>query len=265
MGTTTVIYADTLFFVNFSMDFLALYLTARMTRRRVRPVRMATAAAVGAAFAVLAAALGSGWQEGAAIAAASAAVAAIVAAAMTALAFGQAGGCTLIFAGVSMGLGGIMTAAIGMLERITGGSMHVTPDASPVLFAVVAAVSGGFTLLWGRVRRRSRRHDVITVTAFGQTWTLTVLVDSGNLLREPISGRSVIIAAASRLPVTEEMWQTRARLIPAGSIGGRRILRGFLPDRVMCGGRELDAVVALDPRADSYDGCDGILPEILIS
>ena len=50
-----VIYADTLFVVNFSMDFLALYITGKSLHTPIRPGRLALAAALGALFATMSA------------------------------------------------------------------------------------------------------------------------------------------------------------------------------------------------------------------
>ena len=83
-------------------------------------------------------------------------------------------------------------------------------------------------------------------------------------MREPISGKAVILAAEGKLNLEESLILHRVRLIPAKSIGGERLLTGFLPDRVTWKDRELDAVIAVDREAEGYGGCDGIIPEILL-
>ena len=47
-----VIYGDTLFLVNASMDFLALFLTCRILWRRARPVPLSIAAVLGGVYGV---------------------------------------------------------------------------------------------------------------------------------------------------------------------------------------------------------------------
>ena len=240
------------------MDFLALFITARLTHARIRTGRMAASAAAGAVFALAAALLDALTAAPAAKIAASAACAA----GMCALTFGSVRTLPM-FAAVSMSLGGIMSAlysAIGLPPD----AMTSAPEASPVLFAAVSAASAAISLLWARSKKRGTRTAAVRIEADGVSWELTALVDSGNLLREPISGRAVIIAAKAKLAIDERAMASRLRLIPAGGVTGDRLLAGFLPDRVECGGREVDAVVALDPGAADYDGCDGILPEILM-
>ncbi len=46
---TQIIYGDVLFIINFSMDFLALFVKEKMLRRRASPLGLAAAAALGAA------------------------------------------------------------------------------------------------------------------------------------------------------------------------------------------------------------------------
>ena len=48
------VYADLLFLVNFSMDYLCAYLTAAMLRRRAEPWRLLISSTVGGIYAVLA-------------------------------------------------------------------------------------------------------------------------------------------------------------------------------------------------------------------
>ena len=241
------------------MDFLALYVTARLTHAKVRAGRMAAAAAAGAVFALAAAVADS---AAAGFFAAKLAAAAACAAGMCVVTFGSVKQ-TPAFAAISMSLGGIMSALYAAIGRPPG-TIPAAPEASPMLFAVVSAASAAISLAWGRSRRRTTRRETVRIEADGKSWELTALVDSGNLLREPISGRAVIVAAAGKLAIDERAMAKRLRLIPAGGVTGERLLAGFLPDRVECGGREVDAVIALDPGAADYNGCDGILPEILL-
>ena len=55
-----VIYADVLFAVNFSMDFLSLYLTGKVFRARMRPVPLTLAAGIGALYGTASLFLGPG-------------------------------------------------------------------------------------------------------------------------------------------------------------------------------------------------------------
>ena len=54
---TRAIYADTLLLINFSMDLLSLYITVKLMRGIIRPVRMTRAAGIGALWALASALL----------------------------------------------------------------------------------------------------------------------------------------------------------------------------------------------------------------
>ena len=46
------LYADVLFLVNFTMDFLTLFIAASLTRRKIKTLRLSASSAVGAMYGV---------------------------------------------------------------------------------------------------------------------------------------------------------------------------------------------------------------------
>ncbi len=286
----TVIYADSLLAVNFSMDFLALYIAARLLHAPLRPLRLAAGALIGAVFA-LAAVVTEAYIYGSAWMAAELVLSGIFAVIMCACAFGhkRVFGTALTYGAVNIGLGGIMTALYSFVGRIsdTLGAVPVStsPSASPPLFGVIALVSGAVSLLYGKFRWRSgaKRRINVTVWAFGCEFSAELLCDSGNLLCDPYSGKPVVIIScaslqgilpteiiqAARMPerITSlsEAAALRVRLIPAGSVTGQGMLLGFTPERLCIEGRETDAVVAIGTDITDYGGSDGIIPQTLIT
>ena len=110
------------------------------------------------------------------------------------------------------------------------------------------------------------------------------LLDSGNLVREPISGKYVILVgidAAMPLLSAEEiralregdaefLLRRRFRLICATGVDGvRRTLYGFAPKKIVLtdGKRqaELDAYIAVSPTERGFGGFDGIAHPSLIA
>lgn len=272
------------------MDFLALYIAARLLNVPPRPLRLAAGALIGAAFALAAVVTeayiyGSGWMAAMLLASA---VCAVI---MCICAFGQKRvlGAAVTFGAVNIGLGGIMTALYSLVGRISDafGAMPVSggPSTSPLLFSVITLVSTAVSLLYGRFRSRSgsKRRINVTVDAFGCEFGAELLCDSGNLLCDPYSGKPVVIISeafldgklptelinAARMPeriasLTEPAAH-RVRLIPAGSVTGQGILLGFTPDRLCMEGRELDAVVAIGIGITDFGGADGIIPQTLLT
>ncbi len=285
MPTTTVIYADALFMVNFSMDFLSLYITARLMHTTVRPLRLALSAAIGAIFALISVALEQNMRS-IPVKLAFILGFAICAIVMTKIAFNGTLRSAAAFGAVNIGLGGIMTAIYSMLGRVADSlqleTVDAAPDSSPILFVLIAAVSGGVSLLYGRFKECGGRQAEVVIRAFDGEVKLRLLVDSGNLLRDPISGRAVIIVSAEKLaPILPKTFLSaaedptaidwggmqnaaRIRLIPMTGVTGKGMLLGFAPESVTSEGREIEVVIAIDPSADRYGDCEGIIPEMIL-
>ena len=273
---TYEIYADTLFIVNFSMDFLSLFITGKLTHSSVRPIRLTISAVIGALYATLSVVFDSGdiysrvmW------------FAAFIFCALTMCRISYSLGpkrLLPVFLAVNLGLGGLMSILFGAARR-SGLVTDRSDGASPLMFLLFMLISGAVSLLYGRLRvfGGKRREVSSRITLLGETAEARLLCDSGNLLCDPISSKPVIILAprifGERLPVELRAGETdvgalsgslcaKLRLIPAQGVTGSRLLVGIVPDEVLVDGNEVDAIIAL---ADgSYDGCDGIIPEELI-
>ena len=273
---TYEIYADTLFIVNFSMDFLSLFITGKLTHSPIRPLRLSIAAAIGALYATLSAVFDSGDLLSRGLWSAAFVICALT---MCKVAY-NLGLKRLIpvFLAVNLSLGGLMSILFSAARR-NGLTVENSDGASPLTFLIFALISGVVSLIYGRIRLfGDRRREVESkVTLLGETAGAKLLCDSGNLLCDPISSKPVIILSpkifGDRLPPELQASDpdisalsgrlcTKLRLIPARGVTGSRLLVGVVPDEVLVDGNEVDAIIAL---ADgSYDGCDGIIPEELV-
>lgn len=282
----TVIYADSLWMVNFSMDFLALYICGRFLKIPMKPMRLALAAAIGGVYGVLSALLefGMGAVTGGVIIVIGA-VACVLA--MTGLGFGAKGlaalKSALTYTAVNMGLGGVMTALYSFVGKAAGffgmGQQEMAPSASPIFFAIAALISGVVSLAYGKFKNKTEEKRKVTaeLTLLGKSMPLSLLCDSGNLLRDPFSGKPVIVIskasldgilpaefdlAKSDLSVMEEL---KARYIPVSGVAGTGMFLCFCPDKISVEGRLIDGMVAIDENDQDYGGCGGIIPQILIN
>lgn len=291
MYKTAVVYADSLLIVNFSMDFLALYITARLLHISIRPLKFMLGAVIGSAWAFASVFIDS-FTKVPMLEIFMIAVNGACAVFMVLIAFGVRGIAALkaamTYIAVNVGLGGIMTALYSFISKTVGTfgeiSVNTTPDASPLMFCTAAAISGAVSLLYGRIRSSAvcRRQVELTIIMQGHEIVTNALCDSGNLLREPFSGKPVIVLCAdsikdilpnellaaavapdliASLPI--EM-SHKMRLIPAGTVMGQGMLLCFLPDRICVDGRAVDAVAAIDANTVDYDGCGGIIPQSLL-
>ena len=288
---TRVIYADSLLVVNFSMDFLALYITLKLQNGVVRPLRMSLAASIGAVWALVSVLLepytANIFLQMIMLAAhiVCAAVISSVAAGARRVSLGR----TLTFVAVNVGLGGIMTALYAFIGKtawsVTRDGDAASADSSAVVFILAAFVAGAVSLAYGRFKAHSlgRKRVRVTLAAFGKESEIDVLCDSGNLLRDPFSGKPVVVLCAERMKSvlpselicaaesTEQIahlpsqMAERVRLIPASTVTGRGMMLCFVPDRIEVEGNIVDAVAALDTHSENYEGCDGIVGQILLN
>lgn len=282
----TVIYADSLWMVNFSMDFLALYICGRFLKIPMKPHRLAIAAAIGGVYGVASALLefGMGTVIGGVV---SVLGAVTCVAAMTALGFGTKGlaaiKTALTYTAVNVGLGGVMTSLYSFAGRAADlfgtGGYEASPSASPVFFALAAFISGVISLAYGKFRNKSleKREVLVEVCVLGRSISLKLLCDSGNLLKDPFLGKPVIVISEASLrdilptelgaeePALSVIHTLKARLIPVSGVVGKGMLVCFRPDRISVEGKTVEAAVAINSGGGDYGGCDGIIPQILIN
>ena len=282
-----VIYADTLLLVNFSMDFLAIYITVKLTRGVVRPIRMASSAAVGAVWALVAELLEvycTGVFAQILMLIAHLACASLIIAVAQRTSVPNVGQ-TVTFIAVNIGLGGVMTALYSLVGSVfdTSDLQGVSSDApSAAVFVVAAAIAGAVSLIYGKFRARSldRKKVQMTLTVLGNTAAFEALCDSGNFLCEPFSGRPVVILSAKRMEgrlpgeliaaahdhtKMVDLQECRVRLIPTSTVTGGGMMLCFTPTRMCIEGKAVDAVAAIDLNSEGYGGCDGIVGQTLLN
>ena len=282
------IYADVLFIINFSMDFLSLYIAGRLMHFRMKAGRVILGASLGALYGVLELLLSVAPFPKLLITVG-------VLCLMCFTAFGcerfrtYAASAALTF-GVSMLIGGIMTSAFLGLGNHTsyveiGGTIATVWGDLPIWqFALFALISALLTWGLGKIFRRKRaiRTCVLRMRFEGREKEVTALVDSGNLLEDPVSGTPVIFLkekAARGLPSSLLCTMKsgaaslssddvgKLRVIPGRTVAGEGIMLAAVPDRV-CLRRDgvwesRRALVAVDFSGGDYGGFEALVPEAL--
>lgn len=211
------LYADSLWLLNFVLNLFVCILTNRRLLRSSTPVRLVLAAAAGACCYLLPFV----WNAPALLKYGCGILGASVL--MLWIAFRPASlpawrACAVQLALVSFLLGGLLLAALRVVPQAAriAGSM-------PGLFTAGALA---MWLLWGRqrVQERERRDPVcrVTLCCGDRRESVEALVDSGNSLREPISGEPVAVLAQSvfgALARGNEECFAGFRAVPYHSIG----------------------------------------------
>ena len=292
MGQT--VYIDLFFLINFSMDFLCLFLTAKLMSEKIHSGRYVLAASVGGVYACVALLL---YIDGI-LAMAIDSFACII---ISFIAFFESRRIrqiplfALVFTATSMVLGGFMTALFNLFNRlklseIFGGDGN-SEDSPSVWILLLLAVGGGiFTKLCGAFFRKRglRKYANVEIFLEGRRIQLRAMADSGNLLREPLSSRPCIVADAKRLEgffpreilsvmkdkcVAEigkipPKYARRICFIPTRTAVGEGMLLGLRTDRIVVETekekKEVDAVVVISELENSADGSDALIPNELL-
>lgn len=285
------VYGDILFFVNFCMDFQCMFLTARLLHRPFPLWRGVIFSALGALYACAALFLAVPSRV------AFVADCGVCLLMCVGVFYSRKGRARrvllpfLLYFGVSMALGGVMSGMATLLSKADLPPGREGGELSSVGFFLLAAFGGTATLLWGRLcqRRAKGKRAELTLTLAGKSRSFQCLVDTGNLLRDPVSGRPVALidrrAAKGFLPeavltvagerdahgLTElpQELVRRTRLVPASTATGGGMLLGLLPDRAVLdtgrGGAEVALLIAPVALNASGEDCDVLLPAALIT
>lgn len=246
------VYIDLYFLTNVSMDLLCLMITAALLHRTVKRFRAIAAAVLGGGYAVAALLFSLDGIVGFVSDLSVAFLMCTVAFYVRKTSFLQLLRCTLVQALVSMMLGGVMTALYACLNRLHLPLEVLQGDGLSVwTFALLTAVASIATLRGGKLFGLSQKTKSVTVHAvlFGKSVTLSAMVDSGNLLRDPVSGKSVIVADTARIapllpPAMRQAYASndftallstyehakRLRPIPTETATGTGLLFAIVPD-----------------------------------
>ena len=224
----TVVYIDSLFLLNFVVNYLLLLSAARLAGEIIRRLRLALGAALGALYAAAVFFPGMAFLLHPACKLGTAVL-------MLLCAFGGSRRLlrlTLVFFGVSAAFGG----GIFAIELLSGrglslknGIFYSAMDLRLILLSA-AACYAVLTLVFRRTAKHSgpsRELVPAVLTIEGRCVALTALVDTGNTLTDPVTNRPVMVAEGEKL----------VRLFPEGEAPDQSELRDPVTamERLSCG------------------------------
>lgn len=265
-----ILYLDSWFALNLLCDYLLCLLTARCAGLYLKRRRYALAALLGALFACAAYLPGLS-----ALALPGSKL--LCGGAMGGIAFGverRPWRCLLLFFALSAAFGGALTLLSGP------GPVYF----SFRTFALAFLVCYGVGALLFRCQSVLREQEPVPVTVehCGRAARFRALRDTGNRLRDPVTGAGILVASPRALrdifrqeiPLLEALdpvallelscqipeLDGRLRLLPFSAVGrDSGLLPVFRPDRLLVDGRERrDLLIAIAPQAGG-DGFEAIL------
>lgn len=250
-----VIYIDVLLSVNFLVDWFLIRLAGKLGGAKSSKIRICLGALIGSLFSltILLPRMNAIFSY---------LFSAMCAAVMCAVSFGVKRIKTTFRAFMwlymlSACYAGIMIAVWFLLcpsgMEINNGFVYldIKPEAI-ILCAVLCYAVISLLSRYGKIKNKDTVHCRLLIEHKGRKASLDGLVDTGNLLTEPISGLPVIIAASDAVsdivPSSLCSFKTGAayvkgeklRLVPYKTIAGDNLGAAFLPDRitVICNGEQ---------------------------
>lgn len=196
----TVIYLDTLFLLNAIMDYLLLLCSARLAGEELPRLRMAIGAVLGGAYAVVAVLPGMEFLLHPVCKLGSAALMVVVGLGAGRRLLRQS---VIFFALACAFGGGVLAISLlgGQGLSLGGGLVYSGMDVKIVLLSA-AGCYVLFALALSRVGRHTPENGELVpvrLKLFDREVSFTALVDTGNTLSDPVSGRQVVVADADIL------------------------------------------------------------------
>lgn len=180
-------------------------------------------------------------------------------------------------------IGGVVGWLYGLLDKsilpLINQADGGAENKKMLLLSMLILLSIGIVKLFLRIFMSSQqcRTASVSIALSDQTANVDGFFDSGNMLTDPLSGRSVIIVKyhaienllskyGGELAFTEptEDIKKRMRVLPTKNVGNDCILYGLLPDTVLIklGKKTMraDVVIAVDFTKGNFGGFDAIIP-----
>lgn len=263
-----IIYADILLLINFVLDFLCIFITARLTAKKFRPLRIISASVFGAAYSLIYYALyPMEWYFLLPLHILSACLMCVIA--FKLFSFKDFLKTVAVFMLTSALMGGILSAVYGISGKFSDGFYAEISASGLIIISVLSTVIAlGYSILAKkRAVAKSMRAEIYINE---EPILVNLLVDSGNMATEPFSSLPVIILRSAVLPPPLDKPELEnspvpLRIIPVKTSSGGGTLFGFIPKKVILRPifekeKNIEAAVAIDTKTNSFASYDGLLP-----
>ncbi len=166
-----------------------------------------------------------------------------------------------------------------LFEKIEGGAENRRLLVISLIILIAIGVLRVFIMIFGSSRGYGTAK--VTIKLFEKSVQAEAMIDSGNLVRDPMSMRPIIfikrelavkifpenLIELSDLDGLDKRIRKRIRLIPVSKGDVTHVYTGVLPDSVQFNGdegvNELDLIVAIDKEEGTYNGYLALAPSVL--
>ncbi len=276
----TTVFGDILFIINFSMDFLSLYISGKILHLQMSKKHLLLSSAIGGIYGVVSLMIKGTLPY---IALNISVYLLMCFTAYKNIVFSQYVKLCILFYSVSLLMGGAVSASYTFIDSIladisSAETLIETRKIPFYIFLVIITVCVALAYITGRIFTQSKdiKDAYITAILGEQKTDMHLLIDSGNLLHDPLSGAPVILVTNEKFKkltgcdgktvLNCEKLLSKIRCIPAQSAGGNIMLYGITPDKLYIGTKKekvpLSAVIAVCDGTD-FAEFDGIVPVCL--
>lgn len=262
-----ILYADILFLINFSMDFLGQFLCSMIMKHKILRIRLIVSSLIGATYGVFSMIVKINSLV-------NVLLCIFVAIVMILISFNEKHiinlcSLTLMYIFISATLGGIMSiiyVCLNKILRITiSNDGYITYSGARIF--IIIGLTCIAAIIFGRlfVNKKDVELVEITVKVNNKEHVLSGLCDSGNLLIEPFSGKKVILVSEESEIGKEILLfnEYKVKYIPFRDVSGEGILRGVLPKEIKVNGKHIDVIIATT-KAKNFNGCDALVPKTIL-
>lgn len=288
------VYVDILFMIDLSMDFLCVFIAAKILHKKLSLPRSVLASALGALYSVAVLFVDLHPWLAVTLDIASCSLICLIALGEKKQGFKRHLRNILVYVCVCAVMGGMMSAAFNLLSKYAAADQVSKPEKDglgPVMFSILAILSAITVGITGRAFRRNvnKRKCTVTVTFCGYRAEFHGINDSGNLLRDTLSGKCVIPiskqiassifsqgtsdifdlpSAISSIEKLQPHYAAKIRFIPGTTATGKGIMIALVPDKVIIKTEKgtthaVDALVA--PVDLGVDGIEALVPDELMN
>lgn len=262
------LYADVLFAINFSMDFLALFITSIILHKKTTKPKLVLSALLGAFFGVFEIVLPIGMIF-------TTILSVVISVLMCLIAFFEKNIRRFLLTVVSfwvasMALAGVMSLLYSVLNTLLSSVIkHFSPVTTynGARFFIIISITALVGIIFSRVF--SNKKDVksieVKIIIGKKEYKINALCDSGNMLTEPISAKPVILVA-NKTEISKkisEIDDRYKRYIPYSDTSSCGMLKGVLPSKVYVGNNLVDAVIATTNK-EGFSEYEGLVPSSLL-
>lgn len=267
-----IVYADVLIAINFSMDFVALYITAKILSAKIYTHRILISAIIGSFYSLTDFLIK--WP----VPFLSVLVNIIVSYLMCLIAYRSDYKRnlihTFIFYGICFLFGGAITgiySVCGSKWDLLADTGYIYADISIMQILVISAFSFVVSYILSQIlkkRQITAKSAEIEITINNKTISGNAYCDSGCLAKEPITNKDVVFIKKSLINEfigDNDILSQKVCFVPIKTLAGRDVIMGIFPKKLKVNGFDCDAVVAFaDDSLLSFGKFDVIVPSSLV-